>query len=184
MGLVFEACGQPRSPWAQLGKAGGESVFLPVNKLATKGGRAQAGAMNDDAWVMALRVAGAAHFVTLAVAWFTPVPPDWERNLAGLPEVHRRFAVAQNVFIGLVLAFCGAVSLWFAPVLADGSPGARIVCAGIALWWGGRLVVLPWLRVWPVLSGAGWRAGFALLHAQCALFAAGYGWLAFRGLSA
>lgn len=134
--------------------------------------------MNDEWIIPGLRVAGVLHFVTLAIAWFTPVPPDWEKNLALLPEVHRRFAVAQNVFIGLVLVFCGAVSLLFAPVLAGGEPGGRIVCAGIALWWGGRLVVLPWLRVWPVLKGrvrglrrcmrsvrftpsftAGWRCG-------------------------
>lgn len=137
--------------------------------------------MNDEWIIPGLRVAGVLHFVTLAVAWFTPVPPDWEKNLALLPEVHRRFAVAQNVFIGLVLVFCGAVSLLFAPVLAGGEPGGRIVCAGIALCWGGRLVVLPWLRVWPVLNGRVWRAGFAALHAQCAIYAVVYGWLALRG---
>jgi hypothetical protein len=136
--------------------------------------------MNDEWLILALRVAGFLHFVTLAVAWFTPVPPDWEKNLALLPEVHRRFAVAQNVFIGLVLAFFGVVNLVFAPVLADGSAGGRILCAGIALWWGGRLVVLPWLRVWPVLSGRLWRAGFAALHVQCAVYAIAYGWLAWR----
>lgn len=137
--------------------------------------------MNDEVLILALRVAGVLHFATLGVAWFTPVPPDWDKNLALLPEVHRRFSVAQNVFIGLVLAFCGAVSLLFAPVLADGGTGGRILCAGIALWWGGRLVVLPWLRVWPELTGRMWRAGFALLHVQCAIFAVAYGWLALRG---
>lgn len=141
----------------------------------------QIGAMDNEWLIVTLRVAGGLHFVTLGIACFTPVPPDWGKNLSLLPEVHRRFAVAQNVFIGAVLAFCGAVSLGFAPVLADGSAGGRIVCAGIALWWGGRLVVLPWLRVWPVLQGTVWRAGFAALHVQCAIFAAAYGWLALRG---
>lgn len=136
--------------------------------------------MNDEWLNLGLRVAGVLHFTTLAAACFTPIPRDWEKNLASLPGVHRRFATAQNVFIGATLAFCGAVSLGFAPVLADGSPGGRILCAGIALWWGGRLAVLPWLRVWPELGGRFMRAGFAALYAQCALFAAGYGWLALR----
>ncbi|MET0261883.1 MAG: hypothetical protein ABW223_03215 [Rariglobus sp.] len=136
--------------------------------------------MDDALLINGLRVAGVLHFTTLIIACFTPVPANWENNLAMLPEVHRRFAVAQNFFIGATLAFCGAISLLFAPVLAGGSDGGRILCAGIALWWGGRLVVLPWLRVWPELSGRFWRVGFAVLHAQCAIYAVIYGWLALR----
>ena len=97
-----------------------------------------------------------------------------------MPEVHRRFAQAQNFFIGATIAFCGAVSLLFAPALVTGSVAARIVCAGIAFWWGGRLIVLPWLRVCHELKGVGWRLGFALLHVECAVYAIAYGWLAFR----
>ena len=136
--------------------------------------------MDDGFWVWGVRAAGALHLATLALAHFTPVPANWEENLARLPEVHRRFAIAQNVFIGATMVFAGVVSLVFARELASGTVTARILCAGIALWWGGRLVVLPWLRVWPVLTGAGWRAGFVLLHAECAAFAVAYGWLAFR----
>lgn len=135
----------------------------------------------DESWlVLGLRVAGVLHFTTLVIACFTPMPANWDENLARLPDVHRRFAVAQNFFIGAVLAFCGLVSVLFAPLLAGGSDGGRIICVGIALWWGGRLVVLPWLRVWPQLKGSIWRAGFAFLHLQCAIFAIVYGWLALR----
>lgn len=133
-----------------------------------------------DLWILGLRAAGVFHFVTLGLAWFTPIPPDWEKNLALLPETHRRFAVSQNAFIGGVLAFCGFLSLAFAPELASGTPLARAVCAGIALWWGGRLVILPWLGVWPHLRSSGLRAGFALLAAECVTYAAAYGWLACR----
>lgn len=106
--------------------------------------------------------------------------PDWHNNLAKLPEVHRRFAVAQNVFIGAVIAFCGVVSLCFASALVTGVPLARAVCAGIALWWGGRLAVLQRLGVRPHLVGAWLRAGFVLLRAECAIYALAYGWLAVR----
>lgn len=136
--------------------------------------------MDDVFWINGVRLAGAFHFVTLIAACFTPIPPRWDENLSQLPEIHRRFAVAQNFFIGATIAFCGTVSLVFASTLVNGSPAARILCAGIALWWGGRLVVLPWLRVWPILPGGYWRAGFAILHVECAIYAIAYGWLALR----
>jgi len=137
--------------------------------------------MDDSFWIWGVRAAGVGHLVTVVLAHFTPIPPDWDRNLASLPEVHRRFAVAQNVFIGLTMVFGGVVSLLFAPELVSGSMSARILCAGIALWWGGRLVVLPWLRVWTQLRGGLLRAGFVVLHAECVIFTAVYGWLAVRG---
>jgi hypothetical protein len=136
--------------------------------------------MSDEGWIFALRLAGGFHFATVALAHFTPIPPRWDQNLAQLPHVHRRFAVAQNVFIGAVMVFLGAVSLAFAPELVDGSTMARVLCAGAALWWGGRLLVLPWLGVWPELQSRVLRAGFVMLHAECALFALAYGWLALR----
>ncbi len=137
--------------------------------------------VDDSVWIIGVRLAGVLHFVTLVFAWFTPIPPNWEEHLARLPDLHRRFAVAQNFFIGATLAFCGLVSLCFAPELVEGSVAARLLCGGIALWWGGRLVVLPWLRVWPHLGGAFWRFGFALLHLECAIYAVAFGWLALRG---
>ncbi len=136
--------------------------------------------MDDAFWTHGVRAAGALHLLTVALAHFTPIPPGWDENLSRLPEVHRRFAVAQNVFIGAAMGFAGIVSLAFARELVSGSIAARIVCAGIALWWGGRLVVLPWLRVWPELRTPLLRAGFVLLHAECAAFALVYGWLASR----
>ena len=136
--------------------------------------------MSDEWWVLGVRVAGAFHLVTVALAHFTPIPPRWDENLALLPDVHRRFAIAQNVFIGATMVFAGLVSLVFADDLVAGSTTARIICAAIALWWGGRLVVLPWLRVWPELRPRLLRIGFVILHAECAIFAAAYGWLAVR----
>ncbi|HWA87872.1 MAG TPA: hypothetical protein VG710_16700 [Opitutus sp.] len=136
--------------------------------------------MSETWLVWCIRVAGVFHFITLVVACFTPVPPNWDENLAKLPEVHRRFAIAQNFFIGATIAFFGVVAVGFAPQLIDGSAMARIVSAAIALWWGGRLMVLPWLRVWPHLRGPGWQLGFILLHLECATYAVAFGWLALR----
>ncbi len=136
--------------------------------------------MSDDLWIWALRAAGLFHFVTLALAFATAIPPRWEENLAKLPEIHRRFSIAQNLAIGGVIAFFGALSLFFAPTLIDGSLAARLLCGGIALWWGGRLLVLPYLRVRPALITPWLKVGYVVLQLQCAIYAAAYGWLALR----
>ena len=136
--------------------------------------------MDDAFWIAGLKAAGAFHFVTVGLALLTPIPAGWDENLARLPEVHRRFAVAQNVFIGAIMLVAGAVSFTFAPELVTGTALARVICGVIALWWVARLAVLPWLRVWPELRTPLLRGGFVLLHAQCAIFAGVYGWLALR----
>ena len=139
--------------------------------------------MDDDLWLLGLRAAGALHFVTFALAWATPIPREWDTGLAALSPVHRRFAVAQNAAIGAVLWFFGYVSLVHAPVLVEGTEAGRLLAAGAALWWGGRLIVLPWLRVGGELGELApplLRIGFALLCAQCASYALAYGWLAIR----
>lgn len=136
--------------------------------------------MDDPLLIAAVRTAGALHLVTLVLACFTPIPPDWDRNLAALPRIHRRFAVAQNVSIGAMIAVLGLFSLSFAPDLVAGAPLARAVCATTALFWGGRLAVLPWLGVRPALTTPWLRVGYALLLAECAAYTVAYGWLALR----
>ena len=136
--------------------------------------------MSDEALILAVRLAGGFHFVTLALACFTPIPPDWDKNLATLPLIHRRFAIAQNVSIGAMIAVLGFFSLCFAPALVGGSPLARAVCGATALFWGGRLGVLPWLGVRPALTTRWLKIGYALLLAECGIYAAAYLWLAMR----
>ncbi len=136
--------------------------------------------MDDAFWIAGLRVAGVLHLVTVGLALLTPIPAGCDENLARLPKVHRRFAEAQNAFIGVTMLVAGAVSLAFARDLVAGTALARVICGAIALWWAARLAVLPWLGVWPELRTPLLRGGFVLLHAQCTIFAAAYGWLALR----
>ncbi len=136
--------------------------------------------MSDSLLILGVRVAGCFHFVTLVLACFTPIPPDWEKNLATLPQIHRRFALAQNVSIGAMIAVLGLLSLFFAPTLVGGSPLARAVCGATALFWGGRLCVLPWLGVRPTLTTPWLKLGYGLLLLECATYAVAYTWLALR----
>ena len=136
--------------------------------------------MSDSLWIIGVRLAGVFHFVTLGLACFTPIPPDWEATLAKLPPIHRRFAIAQNASIGAMIAGLGLFSLCFAPTLVGGAPLARAVCGATAAFWGGRLAVLPWLGVRPALTTAWLKLGYALLLLECATFFAAYAWLALR----
>jgi hypothetical protein len=77
--------------------------------------------MDETLWIWGVRAAGVLHLVTVALAHFTPIPAGWEENLARLPDVHRRFAIAQNVFIGGVMIFGGIVSVMFASDLVAGT---------------------------------------------------------------
>jgi len=131
-------------------------------------------------WVTGVRLAGVFHFVTLALACLTPIPPDWEKNLKKLPQMHRRFSVAQNISIGATIAALGLFSLCFASELVQGAPLARAICGTTALFWGGRLGVLPWLGVRPTLKTTALKIGYNLLLLECALYAAAYGYLALR----
>ena len=138
--------------------------------------------MTDSLLILGVRAAGGLHFVTLGLACFTPIPPDWAKNLAGLPPIHRRFAIAQNVSIGVTIAVLGLLSFGFAPELVAGAPLARAVCGVTALFWGGRLAVLPWLGVRPALTTPWLKAGYTLLLLECASYAAAYAYLALRPL--
>jgi hypothetical protein len=136
--------------------------------------------MSDDLWLLGLRAAGVCHFVSVAVAIRTPVPRDWDAGLAALSPLHRRFALAQNAAMGAVTLFLGYVSLFHAPALLAGGEAARLLAAACALWWGGRLALLPWIGFGPELTTPRLRLGFALLRVQCAIYAVAYGWLVFR----
>jgi hypothetical protein len=136
--------------------------------------------MSPELWPLSLRLAGAFHLVTLTLACFTPIPPDWDKNLAALPPIHRRFAIAQNLSIGATIAVLGLISLLLAPELLTGTPLARALCGATGLFWLGRLAVLPWLGVRPTLTTPLLRLGYALLLTQCTLYAAAYSYLALR----
>ena len=139
--------------------------------------------MSDSTWILGLRLAGGFHFVTLALACFTPIPPDWDKNLAALPAIHRRFAIAQNISIGVTIAVLGFFSLLLAPELVSGTATARAICGATALFWGGRLCVLPWLGVRPTLTTPALKLGYRLLLLECGIYAVAYAWLAFRSVA-
>jgi hypothetical protein len=118
--------------------------------------------------------------VTLALASFTPIPPDWDANLTKLPLIHRRFAIAQNVSIGAMIATLGLFSLLFSQDIVRGLPIARAVCFTTALFWGGRLAFLQWLKAHTCLATPALKIGYAILLLECAIYTVAYSWLGAR----
>jgi hypothetical protein len=139
--------------------------------------------VNNSQLQWAIQCAGCLHFVTLAFAYFTPIPPDWDDNLMKLPLIHRRFAIAQNISIGAIIATLGLFSLLFSQEMVHGIPIARAVCFTTALFWGGRLIVLPWLKAHTCLPTPFLKIGYALLLLECVTYAVTYSWLGARNPS-
>lgn len=67
--------------------------------------------ISPDHWILLVRFAGVCQLGTVALAHFTPIPRDWDGGLQQLSDVHRRFAIAQNTFIGMVMVFSGLLSV-------------------------------------------------------------------------
>jgi hypothetical protein len=95
----------------------------------------------SDTLPILLRIGGLVHFGVLGVTAFVPRMLNWRAELAVLSPFMRRLVWVYGVFISLVIAGFGSLSLLHAEALAGGLPLARSVCAFIAIFWLARLVV-------------------------------------------
>jgi len=66
---------------------------------------------------------------------------NWEQDLAKLSLLNRQIFYVHCVFIVLVLAMFGALSLFGTGALLTPSPLARAVLAGLVIFWTARLYV-------------------------------------------
>ncbi|HVT82780.1 MAG TPA: hypothetical protein VHM90_19235 [Phycisphaerae bacterium] len=101
---------------------------------------------------MNLRVVGALLFVLAALNLVLPRKFSWHTELQRLTLLTRQIFIVHCCFIVLVLILMGALALFFAPLLLDHSPLARLVLSGLALFWGVRLFFQ-----WFVYSPKLWR---------------------------
>jgi len=61
-----------------------------------------------------------------------------------------------------------------------GLPMARAVCFTTALFWGGRLILLPWLKAHTCLPTPILNVGYGFLLLECAGYAVAYSRLGAR----
>ena len=88
-----------------------------------------------------LRVVGLMLFALLGLNFVLPRRFNWREELARLSLFNRQIFLVHAMFIGLILAMFGALSLLYAPLLLEPAPLARVVLTGLALFWGVRLLV-------------------------------------------
>ena len=93
-----------------------------------------------------VRIVGVLLFALLGLNFVLPKRFSWREELARLSPINRQ------IFIALLLGMFGTLSLLFAPLLTAPGPLAKLVLAGLALFWLVRL-----LAQWFIYDHALWR---------------------------
>ena len=99
-----------------------------------------------------LRIVGVLLFALLGLNFVLPRRFNWREELSRLSPINRQIFIVHAIFIALLLAMFGTLSLLFAPLLTAPGPLAKLVLAGLALFWLVRL-----LAQWFIYDSALWR---------------------------
>jgi len=91
--------------------------------------------------VTLLRIAGALQIAILTASALVPRVLDWRRSLAPLHPFLRSLFWVYGVFLVLVIAGFGILTMFNAAAMAAGQPAARSLAALIGLFWLARLAV-------------------------------------------
>ena len=98
-----------------------------------------------------LRLAGLLQIALAALHLFFPRRFHWKEDLSRLSLMNRQIFVIHTVFICVVLTMFGALSAFAPGALLQPTPLSRLVLAGLASFWGLRLL-FQWLvcdwRLW------------------------------------
>jgi hypothetical protein len=106
-----------------------------------------------------LRVAGVVQFTILIASALVPRVLDWRANLALLHPFLRRLFWVYGIFIVLVIASFGTLTLVNARAMAAGDPAARSLCAFIAIFWLARLAAQFFVFDFRLLTNGLLKAG-------------------------
>jgi hypothetical protein len=88
-----------------------------------------------------LKIAGALLLALAMAHVYFPKRFGWRAELAGVSLLTRQIFYVHCFFIWLVLVMFGLLSLVWTQTLLAPSPLARIVLAGLTVFWGARLVI-------------------------------------------
>lgn len=113
-----------------------------------------------------LRIAGALQLALALAHLFFPRRFDWGRELARLSLLNRQMFHVHTLFVCVVLAMFGALSLLAPEALLEPTALSRLVLVGIAAFWALRLYC-QWFVYDPVL----WRGHRfeTIVHIACTL---------------
>ena len=128
-----------------------------------------------ELWSLALRLAGAGHFLLLAAAFQVPARLNWKQDLAGLRPINRKLLWVYGGFTaGTIIAF-GTLTLLLHQELLRGDRAALALAGFIGIFWSARILVdFFYFRHsdWP--AGKAFKVGHILLTALFVYLAATY----------
>ena len=87
-----------------------------------------------------LKIVGILLILLSALHIFFPGYFKWKEDLKGLSLINRQMMYVHAFFIGLVVFGIGILSFFFSEELIQTKLG-RLVCLGLAVFWGIRLIV-------------------------------------------
>ena len=131
-----------------------------------------------------IRLAGLAHFGILIASAMVPAKLNWKEELARLSPLQRQMYWIYGAYIVLCIVAFGLISLILPEELISGDPLANAVCLLIAVFWGGRLALQPFMKVKPILGRVWWmHVGYHTLTLAFLFMTAVYGWAAWVGFN-
>lgn len=129
-----------------------------------------------------IQLAGLTYIGLIAAGLLMPRVVNLRAHIATLPPFVGRLFWVYYTFIGLCLMSFGALSLFAAPHLADGSLLARAVCGFLAAFWTLRLIAASFIfDVRPYLTSIWLKIGYQLTNLVFALLPVIYLWAALKG---
>ncbi len=124
-----------------------------------------------------LTLAGVLHFAVLIGSACVPRGLNWRENLAALHPFLRQLFWVYGIFIVLVIASFGTLTLINTHALATGEPVAKSLAAFIAIFWAARLLVQLFVfDARPFLTNWFFKVGYHGLTVVFTFFAAVYGY--------
>jgi hypothetical protein len=128
----------------------------------------------------AIFYAGVAQLGVLVASSLVPVRLEWKATLAPLPLLVRQLFWVYGGYVVLSIISLGTICILNAEELASGTRLARCFCAYVAIFWGVRLSLQPFLAAKPFLTTWWLRGGYHLLSVLFASFTLVLGWAAIR----
>jgi len=120
---------------------------------------------------------GVCHFGILTASAMVPRVLAWRQELRKLCPLSRHLVWTHGVFIVLVIAAFGVISVVGAADLAGGSRLARLMCGFVAAFWLARLGIQLFLfDASPFLTGAWLKVGYHGLTAVFTYLGLVYAW--------
>jgi hypothetical protein len=132
-----------------------------------------------------LKAVGALILAIVGLNFALPRHFGWKQELARLSLLTRQIFIVHCAFIILTCTMFGLLALVYTPALLQPTPLARLVLAGLTIFWGVRLAAQLFVYDTSLWRGNRGRTALHVIFTLTwAYFAATFGWALYRQLQA